>query len=175
MKEHPFRRYKIRAIWEYSARYSICSVRDRLGLTNGSIFVWTRFLMSWRAVIVFICDGLNVEVSSDQRLATIWMSSINLGTSWGSAGLRSMQTESHVWSSRRTRYSSRMRWFIVMSFIAIPTRLHSKVDRPDHKMSNIKQNQSRRGTNVYTGALDQTQLLWRILQSEGSTQLVETG
>jgi len=64
MNEVPFRRYKTRAIWEYLERYRICSKRDRLRLTNSSIIAWNRAPISCRAEMVFICDGLNVDVLS---------------------------------------------------------------------------------------------------------------
>ena len=64
--------------------------------------------ISCSAAMVFICDGLNIDVSSVQRSATAQMSSMAQGTSCGSAGLRSLRTDSQVQLGRRTRYSSRM-------------------------------------------------------------------
>ena len=88
MNEVPFCQYKIRVIWENLERYCICSKRDKFWLTNSSIIVWNRVPISWSAPIVFICDRLNVNVSSVWRSATARMSSIAQGMSCGSAGLR---------------------------------------------------------------------------------------
>jgi len=87
--------------------------------------------------MVFICDGLNVDILSVQRSATAQMSSMAWGTSCGSAGLRSLRTDSQVWLGRRTRYSSRMSRFTMTSLLAMPIRICSKVDSPKVIVSDI--------------------------------------